>query len=667
MLIKLIAPNKIYSYSPYYKKLIPQDSKYAFAPEGDFLLLFFMEHATSRELFPELAKQAIENNIGVVYVCDKQPKDYIISPNILYIETGWKWFVHLLIQNTIDFRGVYANKKAEWLKKRFIATNLYKIPDIKTLEDIQNTVKMQKAVKNHILINIDGGLGDHLLTIPSIKTLAYKGKKVSLVVRYPEVFEGLDYIEKIYDIKDDIDITKIDKLVYLDFGHFMSNYTNDINKQNRIFTIANICGLSVDELVIKKPEIILSDEEKMMFKKYDAFLGVTANRSWATLPLELAQELIDNNSEKSWVTTSLKKLELKKIQMYYGLNIRKLFALIYQCEYYVGVDTSFLHIAGAFDKKIVLFPTVIPPEWRVSTYKNVKLQEPENCPCYCCVNKSFVVPEKRLCEKTGRLECFYSIDYDKVFDAQKETHGVVGDSEMKIAIIIPTAWKSPCLHNLLEEIYSSINNVDIFLTANIEKEKLQTYINSSVSYTFMKHNYAEFNYSVLMNWVIKKINHKKYDYILLLNDDIVPKTKNWIDIYIDEIKKTKANILGVKLLFPGTNIIQHFGVVFPPNSNINPDHFKEHYKDGVEFQGVKEFKAVTFACAMLKSSLFDKYWFDEHLAKELQDVDYCLQAGKCFVTGNVVLYHYESYTRKLLGYGGANTKDRVYWKKKWGK
>jgi len=666
MLIKLIAENKIYSYSPYYKKLIPQKSKYSFAPEGDFLILFFMEHVTSRDSQPKIVEEAIKNNIGIVYVCDELPKNNIISPNILYIETGWKWFVHLLIQNTVDFRGVYANKKAEWLKKRFITTNPYKVPDIKDLVDIQNTAKMQERANNHILINIDGGIGDNLLTIPSIKTLVHKGKKISLITKYPKLFNNLNYIGKIYTLKEEINIANIDKIIYLDFGSFMSNYTNDINKQNRIFTIANICGLSQDELVIKKPEIILSDKEKNMFNEYEAFLGVTADRKWSELPQILAQKIIDNNPKIRWVTSSLKKLELKNIQIYNDINIRELFALMYKCKYYVGVDTSFLHIAGAMDKKIILFPSVIPPEWRMSTYKNVKLLEPK-VPCYCCVNKSFVVPEKRLCEKTGRLECFYSIDYDKVFDAQKETQSVVGDSEMKIAIIIPTAWKSPCLHNLLEEIYSSINNVDIFLTANIEKEKLQTYINSSVSYTFMKHNYAEFNYSALMNWVIKKINHKKYDYILLLNDDIVPKTKNWIDIYIDEIKKTKANILGVKLLFPGTNIIQHFGVVFPPNSNINPDHFKEHHMDGIEFQGVREFRAVTFACAMLKSSLFDKYWFDENLKAELQDVDYCLQARKCFVTSNVVLEHYESYSRKKMGYSGTQPNDRAYWQIKWGK
>ena len=397
MLINLIIPRKIYSYSPHYKILIPQESNQAFLPEGDFYILFFLLHNTVHSY--KLLKNTIKRNIGVVCVCRELPKKAINSPNVTYIVVGKEWFNPLVIDKT-PFKAIYTD--FHWIEVSDYFKGLFLIYDT---EDLNKVRKQYEAGKNNVVFDIDGGLGDNLLTIPTLKTYA-QTKKVFVKTKYPEVFENLDYVN-IHSGEPH------NKLFYLNFGSFFSDYTRDLNKQNRIFAIANFCGLSEDDLVIKKPEIILTEKEKSKFKeyKYNIFLGITTARPEANLPLDIAQKIIDNTKPYTFVSASKEVICLKGINLFKDLTIRDLFSLIYQCSGYVGVDTSFLHIAGTFGKSITLLANgLIPHQWRTSTYDNVKVLEPKGLKCYPCVLGKFVERDKRLCEKTGRTECYYKID-----------------------------------------------------------------------------------------------------------------------------------------------------------------------------------------------------------------------------------------------------------------
>ena len=397
-MIKLIIPRKIYRYSSYQKKIISQESRVFFAPNGYFVILFYSLFNSYKTY--TLVKEAVKRNIGVVYVSRDLPEEMIKSPNVVYVKSTEGWFNPLLVDKT-PIKALYADN---WLVKR--ADYFREIPKIESVEDLDALKSDFKKGKNNILIDIDGGMGDNLLTIPTVKTLS-KHHNVLVKTKYPSIFDNLDYV-KIYNGEP------YRESYYLNFGRFFSDYTMDINKQNRIFAIANFCGLFKEELVINKPEIVLSEEEKNMFEEYDTFLGITSNRPLANLPLDIAQQIINKN-DKKFVTATLYPLGIKGITVYNNLTIRQLFALMYKCSNYVGIDTFYLHIAGALGKKITLFPNLIPAEWRVSTYDNVNILRP-NCSCYPCVNKKFVEPEKRLCNGSMRLECFYKIDYSKIYE-----------------------------------------------------------------------------------------------------------------------------------------------------------------------------------------------------------------------------------------------------------
>lgn len=149
------------------------------------------------------------------------------------------------------------------------------------------------------------------------------------------------------------------------------------------------------------------------------------------------------------------------------------------------------------------------------------------------------------------------------------------------------------------------------------------------------------------------------EYIMLMDDDIVPIAKDGLERAYKFIKsKKKAAVVGFKLLFPDGVRVQHGGIVFD-----------QYRKLGFKLQGTekndprinepREMQAVSFACALLdtkilkamggfsplKPGLSPHYYFN--------DIDYCLKVRKegyeVWYCPDLLLWHYGGATfNKLL-------------------
>jgi GT2 family glycosyltransferase len=227
----------------------------------------------------------------------------------------------------------------------------------------------------------------------------------------------------------------------------------------------------------------------------------------------------------------------------------------------------------------------------------------------------------------------------------------------RVGVLILTDWRSNCLKQLIKNLQSLDIELDIFLCA---KEKKLYFDNVN----YIIYNEKDFNYSKISNLALNNMPYINYEYILLVNDDIIPTDCNWLKNMINCMEAHDAHIIGAKLLYPNTKKIQHFGIGFRNKSILDPIHLNNKIIDK-NIETDTEFKAVTFACALIKSKCFNVCTLDENLKKELQDVDYCLTIGKIWCCASAKLYHYESYTRKLKRCDGQNINDRKYWELKW--
>ena len=419
--IRLISDDLIIHKPDSTQSKLYSEKNYIFTPpKGKRLIVCFSDERT--EIHP-LINQAIINNLGVVYVCESLPQNPIIHSNIVYIETPYRWFIHTLFMNPLQFSAVLSTEKCSRLAQAFSEFTGYKIPYILDIRGILSLSENYDKSKQNILVEIIGGVGDHLLTIPSLKTLASKGYNVNILceVQRNPCFQNLPYIKTVFSRRSDVVVSRFNKIIYLHFGQHLNDYRMELNKQNRIYAIAELCGLNKSELVIDKPEIILtSDEINNAKRKYASyqhkiFFGTDSARVDAKIPIELVQDKINILKSKGFTVFSSsfrRDIYNNCIDLNKKLSIRELFSLISVMDYVLTVDTSFLHIAAAFNKKTFALINYFKPDWRCSTYHNCSVYTPE-VSCYPCIAKQFVSCLEWQCNKNS---CYDFFNWNKILD-----------------------------------------------------------------------------------------------------------------------------------------------------------------------------------------------------------------------------------------------------------
>ncbi len=153
----------------------------------------------------------------------------------------------------------------------------------------------------------------------------------------------------------------------------------------------------------------------------------------------------------------------------------------------------------------------------------------------------------------------------------------------------------------------------------------------------------------MCNWGAKEAQG---DYLLFLNDDMEIVDADWLTLLMEKAVLPYAGAVGAKLLYPGTDIIQHAGIT---NLRVGPAHKLQfaHDKEDHYFgqnRGVHDMLGVTGACLLVKKTIFEKVGgFDETLAVAFNDVDLCYKIYEegyyNVVRNDLFLFHHESLSR----------------------
>ncbi len=175
-----------------------------------------------------------------------------------------------------------------------------------------------------------------------------------------------------------------------------------------------------------------------------------------------------------------------------------------------------------------------------------------------------------------------------------------------------------------------------------------------------------FNFSAVVNHALPFVDDP---YLVLMNDDMTVVTPDWVEAMLEHAQRPEIGAVGARLLYPDRTI-QHAGVVFGPyGGSTHPfRHLPEGHPGYFDFPHVvREWSAVTFACAMLRRSVVEEVGPLDEVAFRVafNDADLCLrirQRGYRIVsTPHAVLYHYESATKVLLAEPGEVAQMRERW------
>ncbi len=235
-----------------------------------------------------------------------------------------------------------------------------------------------------------------------------------------------------------------------------------------------------------------------------------------------------------------------------------------------------------------------------------------------------------------------------------------------ISIIIPSKDNpeilGQCLHSI--EKFSDCSPYEIIVVDNGSSdenrrkvEKLLEEHNETGSARLI-YQPMEFNFSAMCNLGAEEANG---ELLLFLNDDIEIARPNWLSYLSEKAKLPYVGCVGMKLLYPNSDLIQHAGVV---NVHVGPIHKLQYCSNKEEHyfgfnKGVRNVIAVTGACLMIRNDLFHEVGgFDtENFAVAFNDIDLCLKVFEKgyynVVRNNMYLYHHESLSR------GDDRKDEV--------
>ena len=235
-----------------------------------------------------------------------------------------------------------------------------------------------------------------------------------------------------------------------------------------------------------------------------------------------------------------------------------------------------------------------------------------------------------------------------------------------VSIIIPSKDHPEILKRCIETIeqYTETSPYELIIVDNgsspenrrqIEQLLLKHEENGSVQYIYEP---MEFNFSRMCNLGASRAAG---ELLLFLNDDIEIRRPGWLSYLSEKAKLPYVGAVGMKLLYPDTDIIQHAGVV---NVRLGPIHKLQFCDNSKNLyfgynKGVRNVIAVTGACLMVRAELFGKIGgFDEEkFAVAFNDIDLCYRIYEKgyynVVRNNMYLYHHESLSR------GDDRKDTV--------
>lgn len=261
------------------------------------------------------------------------------------------------------------------------------------------------------------------------------------------------------------------------------------------------------------------------------------------------------------------------------------------------------------------------------------------------------------------------IDFPKVLDVKKGHdfglyHTIYDKNvdEPLVSIIIPNKDHKDDLDLVIKSVTNgNYKNVEFVICENnsTEKETFDYYETLKNDKRIKVVTYkGAFNYSKINNFARTYATGK---YLLFLNNDVEMIEKDSIFEMVSYLRRSDVGAVGAKLLYKD-NTYQHAGVIIGIGGIA--DHafktismYDSTYMNRAEI--VQDLNAVTAACLMTKSEVFDKInGFDEKLAVAFNDIDLCLRIRKegYLIVYNPysVFYHYESKSRGL-----EDTKEKV--------
>jgi hypothetical protein len=226
-------------------------------------------------------------------------------------------------------------------------------------------------------------------------------------------------------------------------------------------------------------------------------------------------------------------------------------------------------------------------------------------------------------------------------------------NEVSVHVIIPTMWKDGFILKLISNLLShSEIEIRVTLIDTLKRDRpleIKGFAEGFANKLEIIEWGEVFNYSKVNNIAAK---NSQSDYLLFLNDDVLPLTSDWLEYMIAYAHFSRVGAVGAQLLYPSGSI-QHGGVALGLRGTADHMYRNFPYNSSAAHGSAnwtREVSAVTAACVLIPRNVFEEVGgFNESYTTAYQDVDLCLKisrAGYSIVQSqNSILLHHESASR----------------------
>ena len=494
------------------------------------------------------------------------------------------------------------------------------------------------------------GVGDVLLITTILEELRRKDPRahIAIITRYPEILEGNPNVDEL--IKAEAPRPGYDVTLEMQYELTPDDHIVDV--------YARVAGVSVSH---RTPQIFLSEDD---LRRADAVLQAAG--------VDLARPICGLHMDSGWkvrdwpvrhfaeVAAALKADGVQVLllgekaeePLPFGIDlrgkttVREAAGVIFKSSALLAVDSSLMHIGLALRRPVVSLFGCTNPEKRLPDWA-LKHAFYSDIVCRGCHHRQRPVPviTAPICP-FETVRCMEGLAPEPVIASLRQV--LTEQSRPKVSIVIPhyndVQMTSRCLQSVFRNGAKAGFEV---IVVDDSSNDLGTASLSAWSPRIQVHrNARNLGFAASCN---AGAGLARGELLVFLNND-TEVTPDWLDALVKAIEADpQAGVVGPKLLYPQSNLIQHCGTA------INERGVGEHLyrllpSDFAAANRPRAYRALTGACMMVRREEFLALGgFDPVFRMGGEDTDLCfkyLDRGKhCLYWPQSVVYHHEGYSR----------------------
>lgn len=240
-----------------------------------------------------------------------------------------------------------------------------------------------------LVIQVDGGIGRVICSLPAIEALA-QTRKVIVLTSFPEIFIGNPRVHKTYSLTREYlwdDVIKHGEFLYPEpyfshryynqeqhlvqvFNHLLLGEAGSVDLGGKLYLTEDEITWAKDFILARKQEF--EDKDIVLLQCFGSSAKIENNTVTDTTNRSLPTSAVDAvcaNTKHLYINASHIAMNYPNVWQQ-AFTTRQLFALAAYCDFIISIDSFLMHVGAVFKKAgLVFFGSTFTKNLSYDTYR----------------------------------------------------------------------------------------------------------------------------------------------------------------------------------------------------------------------------------------------------------------------------------------------------------